>query len=114
MNCKSTLAPESIMPSHAMLRTPRPRTWTAHEISLLGQVSDREVRRLTGRTFDAIRVHRHKLGISRAKSPALTSVEEGQIQQEYANGATQSRLAEKYSVDQSTVSLVCNRWYRAQ
>jgi hypothetical protein len=98
----------------AMLRPSRPRTWSAHEISLLGKVSDREVRRLTGRTLDAIRVHRHKLGISRAKSPALTAVEESQVQHEYSTGSNQYELAAKYSVDQSTVSRVCNRWYRKQ
>jgi hypothetical protein len=102
------------MPSLAMPRTPHRRQWNAHEVSLLGKVSDREVRRLTGRTIRAIQVRRHKLGISRAKSPALTAVEEGQIQQEYASGANQYKLAEKYSIDQSTVSRVCNRWYRSQ
>ena len=102
------------MPSLAMRRPSRRRMWSSYEISLLGKVSDKEVRRLTGRTIRAIQVRRHKLGISRAKSPALTAVEESQVQQEYANGATQSKLAEKYSIDQSTVSRVCNRWYRSQ
>jgi hypothetical protein len=115
-------SPGCRMPSLAMLRAPDsepvvrlgPRQWNAYAISLLGKFPDPEVSKLTGKTLKAIQMMRHKLGIPQAKVPTLTAVEELQIQHEYANGSSQSALAEKYSVDQSTISRMVNRRTRKQ
>jgi hypothetical protein len=115
-------SPGCRMPSLAMLRAPDsepvvrlgPRQWNAYAISLLGKFPDPEVSKLTGKTLKAIQMMRHKLGIPQAKVPTLTAVEELQIQHEYANGSSQSALAEKYSVDQSTISRMVNRQFGKQ
>jgi hypothetical protein len=105
------------MPSLAMLRAPDiepvvrlgPRQWNAYAISLLGNLPDQEVCKLTGKTVKSIQMMRAKLGITRERIPTLTAIDERQIQHEYANGCSQSALAEKYSVDQSTISRLVNR-----